>query len=105
MEDPSPATRTDEREPDSGVFPLQGSRQEAEGGSTGRGVAFFLSDVRRAPVRRVARLVGEYGMFASGMTLAGLLFLTRVPMRLIDGATGLDLRRRFVDLLARVSPG
>ena len=47
----------------------------------------------------------EYLMFASGVFLALMLFATRVPLRFIDTTFGLRLRERFVDFLARVSPG
>jgi hypothetical protein len=105
MEGPPAVTNAEEREPDSGVFPLQGARSEDAPSLQGRGVALFLDDARRAPLQRGLALALEYGMFASGMTLAALLLLTRWPMRLLDDATGLELRRRFVELLARVSPG
>jgi hypothetical protein len=44
-------------------------------------------------------------MFASAVFLALALFLTRVPMALLDRALGWRLRERFIDLIARVSPG
>ena len=44
-------------------------------------------------------------MFASGVFLALCLFLTRVPLRLVDRAFGLRLRERFIERIARLSPG
>jgi hypothetical protein len=50
-------------------------------------------------------LLVEYAMFASGVFLALALFFTRVPLRVADRAFGLRLRERFIELLARISPG
>jgi hypothetical protein len=69
------------------------------------GTEHFRDAWRRRPVRTTLGLAVEYGMFASGMGLAAALFLTRVPLRLLDRATGLRLRERFIELLARISPG
>lgn len=69
------------------------------------GAEHFRAAWRKKPVRSTLGLGVEYGMFASGMGLAAALFLTRVPMRLVDRATGLRLRERFIELLARISPG
>jgi hypothetical protein len=44
-------------------------------------------------------------MFAAAVFLALGLFLTRAPLRVLDRTLGWRLRERFVDLLARVSPG
>lgn len=55
--------------------------------------------------RWTATIIVEYLMFASAVFLALMLFLTRVPMRILDRTLGLRLRERFVDFLARISPG
>ncbi len=60
---------------------------------------------RRTPFQAGLGLFVEYAMFASAVFLALALFATRVPLRLLDRAFGLRLRERFVDFLARVSPG
>lgn len=57
------------------------------------------------PVSAVFGLLVEYLMFASAVFLALMLYFTRVPLRVLDEAFGLRLRERFVDFLARVSPG
>jgi hypothetical protein len=67
--------------------------------------AHFTNAAKPRPFGAAAGLVVEYLMFASAVFLALLLFATRVPLRLIDGAFGLRLRERCVDLLARISPG
>lgn len=69
------------------------------------GVVLFLAAARRSPVRTALGLVVEYLMFASAVFLAVCLLATRVPLRALDGALGLRLRERFVELLAKVSPG
>jgi hypothetical protein len=69
------------------------------------GVAFFRDALRERPLRAVAGLVVEWAMFASAVGLALALFATRIPLRFIDRVFGLRLRERFIDLLARVSPG
>jgi hypothetical protein len=65
----------------------------------------YSSALRTRPFGTSFGLVVEYLMFASAVFLAVSLYLTRVPMRAIDRAFGLRLRERFVELLARVSPG
>jgi hypothetical protein len=50
-------------------------------------------------------LVGEYFTFAAAVGFAIFLGVTRVPLRLVDRAFGLQLRERFIDLIARISPG
>jgi hypothetical protein len=67
--------------------------------------AHFGTACRAAPVRTSFGLIAEWGMFAAAVFLALALFVTRVPLRLLDRALGLRLRERFIDLLARVSPG
>jgi hypothetical protein len=57
------------------------------------------------PARASFDLVVEYLMFASAVFLALVLFATRVPLRLLDHTLGLRLRERFVDFIARLSPG
>jgi hypothetical protein len=65
----------------------------------------FTGAAKERPVGVVSGLVVEYLMFASAVFLALLLFATRVPLRVLDTTFGLRLRERFVDFLARVSPG
>jgi hypothetical protein len=65
----------------------------------------YASALRNRPLGASFGLVIEYLMFASAVFLALSLYLTRVPMRAIDRAFGLRLRERFLELLARVSPG
>jgi hypothetical protein len=69
------------------------------------GVALFQAELQAKPLRTSLGLGVEYAMFASGASLALGLFATRVPLRLIDRAFGLRLRERFIDLLAKASPG
>jgi hypothetical protein len=67
--------------------------------------SLFSQALRNKPVGTLLGLVAEYGMFAAGLFLALTLFILRVPLRLLDQATGLRVRERFIDLLARISPG
>jgi hypothetical protein len=50
-------------------------------------------------------MLTEYAMFAAAVGFAIALFLTRVPLRWLDRATGLRVRDRAIDLIARISPG
>lgn len=67
--------------------------------------SLFGAALRQRPLRVGLGLFVEYGMFASAVFLALALFATRIPLGQIDRAFGLRLRERFVELLARVSPG
>lgn len=57
------------------------------------------------PLRTAAWLLIEYAMFFAAVLLALALYATRRPMALIDTRFGLRLRERFVDFIARLSPG
>jgi len=70
-----------------------------------RATVRFGSALRDRPLRTSVELGIEYAMFASGVGLALCLFATLVPLRVADRVLGLRLRDRFVELLARVSPG
>jgi hypothetical protein len=69
------------------------------------GTGPFAVELKKAPAMTSLGLVAEYGMFASAIFLAGSLYATRVPMRAVDRVLGLRLRERFIDLIARASPG
>jgi hypothetical protein len=65
----------------------------------------FWTALRTSPLRTGLGLIVEYAMFASAVLLALGLYLTRVPLRVVDRVLGLRLRERFIELIARVSPG
>src|SRR5215471_14404922 len=65
----------------------------------------YGSPVQRKPFGNPLGLVLEYLMFASAVFLAISLYLTRHPMALLDRVLGLRLRERFVEFIARMSPG
>ncbi|HKU42612.1 MAG TPA: hypothetical protein VJR89_30850 [Polyangiales bacterium] len=73
--------------------------------ASGSAPARFGRAFSARPVGSLLGLGVEYAMFASGLGLALGLFATRLPLRAVDRAFGLQLRERFVDLLARISPG
>jgi len=82
------------------------STQAAANTSASRSAfALFGVALRRSPLLTGLGLVVEYAMFASAVFLALGLFVTRVPLRLLDRALGLRLRERFIELIARLSPG
>lgn len=65
----------------------------------------FGAALRQQPIRTGVALGVEYATFAAGVGLALGLFVTRVPLRIADRALGLRLRERFIELIARISPG
>jgi hypothetical protein len=79
--------------------------QNPERQVTRNAFALFGLALRTSPFRTGLGLIVEYAMFASAVFLALGLYLTRVPLRLVDRALGLRLRERFIELIARVSPG
>jgi hypothetical protein len=81
-------------------LPVPGVRKTSQDGP-----ALFWAALRARPLRVGFGLIAEYGMFASGMLLALILFMARIPLRVLDAAFGLGLRERFIDLIARISPG
>jgi hypothetical protein len=68
-------------------------------------VGAFGAALRKRPIRTGLGLGVEYAMFAAGVGLAFGLFVTRVPLRIADRALGLRVRERFIELIARISPG
>jgi hypothetical protein len=80
--------------------PAPGDRKTSQDGP-----ALFWAAFRERPFRIGFGLIVEYGMFASGVFLALSLFVLRVPLRLLDQALGLELRERFIEFIARLSPG
>jgi hypothetical protein len=73
--------------------------------ATKRSFSLFRAAARERPIGATSGLVVEYAMFASAVGLALTLFATRVPMRALDRALGTRARERFIELLAKVSPG
>ena len=69
------------------------------------GTGLFIEALRQKPFGTSLGLVVEYLTFASAVFLAVTLYLTRKPMAFVDRMLGLRLRERFIDLIARVSPG
>lgn len=69
------------------------------------GTALFKAALQEKPVTTSFGLVVEYLTFGSAVFLAVSLYLTRRPMAFVDRVLGLRLRERFIDLIARVSPG
>ncbi|HEX3594822.1 MAG TPA: hypothetical protein VHU80_06970 [Polyangiaceae bacterium] len=69
------------------------------------GPGLFKAALQERPVPTSLGLIVEYLTFGSAVFLAVSLYLTRKPMALVDRAFGLRLRERFVELIARVSPG
>jgi hypothetical protein len=69
------------------------------------GPELFKAALQEKPLPTSLGLVVEYLTFGSAVSLAVSLYLTRKPMEFVDRKLGLRLRDRFVDLIARVSPG
>jgi hypothetical protein len=69
------------------------------------GLGLFVEALRQKPLGTSLGLVVEYLTFASAVFLAITLYLTRKPMAFVDRVLGLRLRERFIELIARVSPG
>jgi hypothetical protein len=69
------------------------------------GLGLFGRELRTRPFRTIAWLFVEYAMFFAAVLLALLLWATRRPLAAIDDRFGLRLRERFVDVIARISPG
>ena len=55
--------------------------------------------------RTLLRLPLEYAGFVAACIFALLLVVTRAPLAWIDRRTGLRVRERCIELIARVSPG
>ena len=81
------------------------SNTGSQPGANQRAVGLFRNAARGRAIRATLGLGVEYAMFASAVGLALGLFATRVPLRALDRALGLRVRERFIELIARISPG
>jgi len=68
-------------------------------------VQMFVGEFRKDRARAAMGMAVEYATFAAAVSLAATLYATRAPMALLDRRLGLGLRERFVDAIARISPG
>ncbi len=73
--------------------------------SLGTPIGRFGQELRRRPAGTLLALLLEYLQYMGGILFSLLLLLTRVPLRLIDRATGLRLRERLIDRVASLFPG
>jgi hypothetical protein len=69
------------------------------------GLAHFWRTFYKRPVRALLTLSVEYLTYIAAVFLALGLWVTRAPLTFLDRTLGLALRQRFVDFIARVSPG
>jgi len=65
----------------------------------------FVRALRERPVRALAGLLVEYAGYVAACVFVLLLLATRLPLGFIDRTTGLRLRERCIDLIARIAPG
>jgi hypothetical protein len=69
------------------------------------GLAHFWRAFTARPVRTLLGLSVEYLTYIAAVFLALGLWVTRAPLTFFDRVLGLGLRSRFVDFIARISPG
>jgi hypothetical protein len=69
------------------------------------GLRHLGRSLRARPLRTLFGLGLEYAGYVAACVFALLLVATRAPLAWIDQSTGLRLRERFIELIARVSPG
>lgn len=70
-----------------------------------RGLSLFWLSVKRRPLATLFGLPLEYLTFFAAVLFGIFLLLTRAPLAAIDRASGSRLRERFIELIARISPG
>lgn len=87
------------------MHPTEGHRADTENAESQSGVRLFGEALAQKPLRTSLGLAVEYLTFGSAVFMALSLYATRKPMAAVDRAFGLGLRQRFVDLIARISPG
>jgi hypothetical protein len=87
------------------MHPTEGHGGHAENVESQSGVRLFGEALAHKPLRTSLGLAVEYLTFGSAVFMALSLYATRKPMAAVDRALGLGLRQRFVDFIARVSPG
>ena len=65
----------------------------------------FRSALSERPADTLVALLLEYLQFMGGIQFSLLLLVTRAPLRALDDATGLRVRERLIDGVARLFPG
>ena len=69
------------------------------------GLRLFAARFRERPLAAIVGLLVEYLGYLAACVFALLLLLTRAPLALLERLTGLPVRRRVIDLVARLAPG
>ena len=70
-----------------------------------RALTLFWLSVKRRPFATILGLPLEYLTFFAAVGFAIFLLVTRAPLALCDRVFGWHLRERFIELIARISPG
>lgn len=69
------------------------------------GIEQFGRSLRARPLHTLLGLGLEYAGYLAACVFALLLIATRAPLAWLERGTGLRLRERLIELIARVSPG
>ena len=65
----------------------------------------FGRELRRRPAAALLWLLLEYLQYMGGIGFSLVLLITRVPLRILDRITGLRVRERLIETVARLFPG
>jgi hypothetical protein len=70
-----------------------------------RAVNLFRQKIAEKPLRAVVDLCVDYAVYTGICFFVLFLFLSKGPLRLVDAITGLSVRERLIELIARLSSG
>jgi hypothetical protein len=68
-----------------------------------RGVSLFRQQFEKEPVKTLVRLLIDYFVYTGMCFFVVFLLLSKWPLHLVDSITGLSVREKLIDLIAKVS--
>ena len=70
-----------------------------------RALSLFSKKASEAPLRALWHLCVDYAIYTGICFFIVFLLISKVPLRLVDAVTGLSVRKRLIDVIARLSNG
>jgi hypothetical protein len=70
-----------------------------------RSLELLRDDLAKHPYQTIIGIFLEYAGFVAACLFVAVLWVTRLPLRYLDETLGLSIRRRAIEVVAKLSPG
>jgi hypothetical protein len=70
-----------------------------------RSLEYLRDNFAKRPLGTIFGLLLEYAGFVAACAFVVVLWATRFPLRYLDETFGLTIRRRLIEMVAKLSPG